>query len=74
MKIVNLSPEQFDNFSLNHPLHTYYQSSNYGNLMSNEGFIPQYYGFLNNQNMLVGATLILVQKLFLGFPIPFLSK
>ncbi len=67
MKIVNLSPEQFDNFSLNHPLHTYYQSSNYGNLMSSEGFIPQYYGFLNDQNMLIGATLILVQKLFLGF-------
>lgn len=23
MKIVKLTPEQFDNFSINHPLHTY---------------------------------------------------
>ncbi len=67
MKIVKLSPEQFDQFSQSHPLHTYYQTSNYGYLMSNEGFEPEYYGFLNDQNMLIGATLILIQKLFLGY-------
>lgn len=67
MKIVKLNPGQFDQFSQNHPLHTYYQTSNYGNLMSNEGFEPEYYGFINDQNMLVGATLLLIQKLFLGY-------
>ena len=67
MKIVKLSPEQFDNFSSNHPLHTYYQTSNYGNLISNDGFKPFYYGFINDQNTLIGATLILVQKLFLRY-------
>ena len=67
MKIVKLSPEQFDNFSSNHPLHTYYQSSSYGNLMSMDGFTPYYYGFLNDQNTLIGASLILEQKLFLGY-------
>ena len=67
MKIVKLSPEQFDNFSSNHPLHTYYQSSGYGNLMSMDGFTPSYYGFINDQNMLMGATLVLVKKLFLGY-------
>lgn len=67
MKIVKLSPEQFDNFSSNHPLHTYYQTSSYGNLMTNDNFVPYYYGFINDQNTLIGATLILVQKLFLGY-------
>ena len=67
MKIVRLNPEQFDNFSSNHPLHTYYQTSGYGNLMSLENFVPEYYGFINEQNMLIGASLILVQKLFLGY-------
>ena len=67
MKIVKLSPEQFDNFSSNHPLHTYYQSSSYGNLMSMDGFSPYYYGFLNDKNKLIGASLILEQKLFLGY-------
>ena len=67
MKIVKLSPEQFDNFSNNHPLHTYYQTSNYGELMSKNGFEPHYYGFINDQNILIGASLILIQKLFLGY-------
>ena len=67
MKIIKLSPEQFDNFSSNHPLHTYYQTSSYGNLMSLDGFQPAYYGFINDQNMIMGATMILVQKLFLGY-------
>jgi len=67
LKIVKLTPEQFDNFSSNHPLHTYYQTSAYGNLMSQEGFDPHYYGFINDQNILIGASLVLVQKLFLGY-------
>lgn len=67
MKIVKLSPQQFDNFSSNHPLHTYYQTSMYGNLMSDDGFQPHYYGFINDQNILIGASLILIQKLFLGY-------
>lgn len=67
MKIVKLSNEQFDNFSSNHPLHTYYQTSSYGNLMTNDGFEPHYYGFINDQNILIGASLILIQKLFLGY-------
>ena len=67
MKIVKLSPQQFDNFSINHPLHTYYQTSNYGDLMTIEGFEPHYYGFINEQNILIGASLILIQKLFFGY-------
>jgi len=67
LKIVKLTEEQFDSFSSNHPLHTYYQTSAYGKLMSNDNFEPHYYGFINDQNILIGASLILVQKLFLGY-------
>lgn len=67
MKIVKLSPAQFDNFSYSHPLHTYYQTSSYGNLMTTDGFDAHYYGFINDQNILIGASLILIQKLFLGY-------
>ena len=67
MKIVKLTPEQFDNFSNNHPLHTYYQTSAYANLMHEEGYEPHFYGFINDQNILIGASLILIQKLFLGY-------
>lgn len=67
VKIAKLTPEQFDYFSVNHPLHTYYQSSNYGNLMVREGFTAEYYGFLNEQNALIGASLIITQPLVLGY-------
>ena len=66
MKIVILTPEQFDNFSDNHPLHTYYQTSMYGNLMKKNGFKVEYYGFVDGSNMLIGATLMLTKKLFFG--------
>ena len=67
VKIAKLTPQQFDYFSFNHPLHTYYQTSNYGNLMTREGFTAEYYGFLNEQNSLVGASLIITQPLALGY-------
>lgn len=67
IKIAKLSPEQFDFFSINHPLHTYYQSSSYGRLMEKEGFQAEYYGFLNEQNNIIGASLIITQPLTLGY-------
>ena len=67
MKIIKLEYSEFDNYSKNHILHTYYQSSNYGELMRNYGYEPQYYGFTNDNNELIGASLILTKKLFLGY-------
>ena len=67
MKIVLLKPNQFDNFSNIHPLHSYYQTSMYGNLMQKCGYEIHYYGFIDDNNNLVGASLILEQKLFLSY-------
>ena len=64
MKIVILNKEQFNSFSLNHPLATYYQTSMYGDLMQKSGFNVFYYGFTDDNNRLIGATLLLSQKLF----------
>lgn len=64
MKIVILNNEQFDNFSQNHPLHTMYQTSSYGNLMQKCGYNVNYYGFIDDSNSLIGATLIIDQTLF----------
>ena len=38
MKIVTLSPEQFDKFAQNHRYRNYYQSSAYGNVMVKFGY------------------------------------
>ena len=67
MKIIKLDCKTFDNISRNHSLHSYYQTSNYGEFMRTKGFIPDYYGFMDDKNNLVGASLILTKKLFLGY-------
>lgn len=67
MKIVLLSEAQFDQFSFDHPLHTMYQSSQYGNLMKKQGYNVNYYGFIDESNNLIGATLIIDQTLFLSY-------
>lgn len=67
MKIVILTPEQFDNFSKDHPLHTFYQTSNYGNLMLKQNHEVNYYGFINEENTLIGATLLVTGKLFSSY-------
>ena len=64
MKLVLLTPEQFDAFSYNHPLHSYYQTSMYANLMKKYNYEPSYYGFIDDSNNLIGAALILTQKLW----------
>ena len=63
MKIVFLTPDQFDNFSSAHPMHTSHQTSGYGKLMSNYGYQAIYYGFIDQENTLVGATLILSSEI-----------
>lgn len=63
MKIVILTPTQFDNYSFNHPLHSFYQTSMYANLMKEYNYDIEYYGFADDNNNLIGASLILTQKI-----------
>ena len=67
MKIVLLTAEQFDNFSYAHPLHTFYQTSAYANLMAKYGYKIFYYGFIDNNNNLIGATMLIAQNLIASF-------
>lgn len=64
MKIVMLTAEQFDKFSYNHPLHSYYQTSMYANIMKTCDYEIYYFGFTDDNNNLVGATMMLSQKIF----------
>lgn len=62
MQIVQLTKEEFDQFASTHQNHNFYQTSQYGVLMSRHGFEDIYIGLLNADNILVGASLILTQK------------
>lgn len=67
MKIITLTKDKFNVFALNHPYGNFYQTSSYGDIMSHFGFIPNYLGFLDDNNNLVGASLILFKKAFFNF-------
>lgn len=64
MKIKTLNEKDFTKFASNHKYHNFYQTTNYGNLMKNNGFDTTYLGFYNNSNVLIGASLILYKKIF----------
>ncbi len=67
MKIITLKEKEFDDFVLTHKYRNYHQTSNYAKVMKNEGYDYHYLGFLNNSNELIGATLILYKKVWLGY-------
>lgn len=65
MKIVTLSADQFDNYAITHRYRNYFQSSAYGNLMSKFGYKSHYLGIVNDQDKLIGASLILYKTVFM---------
>ena len=60
MTIVELVKKQFDEFAMNHPYRSFYQTSQYGTLMSKHGYTPLYVGFDEGRE-LKAAALILVK-------------
>ena len=74
MKIVTLTPTQFDKFAQNHRYRNYYQSSAYGNVMIKFGYNAHYLGIVNDQNKLIGATLIIYKEIFMGNKIAYAPR
>lgn len=65
MVIKEISRNEFDSFSKNHPLGTFYQTSMYGEVMSKCGYTDLYIGGYINDT-LVGASLILTKTISLS--------
>ena len=66
MKIVKLSSSQFDKFAASHRYRNYYQSSMYANVMVKFGYHAQYVGIVDDQNKLIGSTLLLYKEAFMN--------
>lgn len=62
MEIKEIDCLEFDNFAKKHVLGSFYQTSEYGNLMSKHGYKDLYIGAYKN-NILVGASLILTKSI-----------
>lgn len=66
MKIVKLNSSQFDKFASTHRYRNFYQSSMYASVMAKFGYKAQFLGIVNDQNKLIGATLLLYKVVFMG--------
>ena len=60
MAIRELSKREFDEYAFKHPYRSFYQTSQYGTLMSKHGYNPIYVG-LDEGGIIKAATLILVK-------------
>ena len=74
MEILKLSSNQFDKFALQHKYRNYYQTSMYANVMNKFDYKTQYLGFVNDDNKLIGATLILIKNIIMGNKIAFAPR
>ena len=63
MKLKNLSIFEFDEYAKNHPLGSYYQSSSYALVASEQGFDYDLIGMIDDNGNIVAASLILSKKL-----------
>lgn len=63
MAIIELSRKEFDEYAFKHPYRSFYQTSQYGTLMSKHGCKPLYIGF-DDSGILSAAALILIKKQF----------
>lgn len=64
MKIVVLSEEEFDSYSKKHIYNSYYQSSEYAKFEHDiHGYDIQYFGFVDEHEKMVGASLFLYKKI-----------
>lgn len=62
MKIITIDSLQFDEFAKTHKYRNYYQTSNYGNIMSKFNYEVMYIGIEDDDQTLIGASLLLLQE------------
>ena len=67
MKVVTLKPDQFNNYARNHRYRNYMQSSTYANVMMKFGYGAQYLGVVNDENKLIGATMLIYKKIYMSY-------
>ena len=74
MKIVKLNAAQFEKYASNHRYRNYYQTSMYGNVMAKFGYSCQYIGVTNDENKLIGATLLIYKTVFMNHKIAYAPR
>lgn len=61
--IRELTLFEFEEYASKHPLRSYHQTSSYALLMASYDYKYQFIGYVNENNVIVGASLILIKKI-----------
>ncbi|MEG0826389.1 MAG: peptidoglycan bridge formation glycyltransferase FemA/FemB family protein [Bacilli bacterium] len=61
LKIKKLDSKTFDNYILKHEIETQYQTDEYGKTMKAEGYEVMYLGMIDDENVILGVSLILIE-------------
>ena len=67
MKIITLEENQFNKYAENHKYRSYYQSSAYGKIMKKFGYDTHYLGIIDDNENLIGASLLLYKEVFMNY-------
>jgi len=63
MKLRSLNLFEFDEFSLNHPLGSYHQSSSYALFMSEQDYDYDLLGIVDDDDNIIAASLVLIKRI-----------
>lgn len=74
MKLVTLNQEQFDRYAKNHRYRSFYQTTAYGNSMLKFGYNVHYFGIVDKNNSLIGATMIMYKAVFMNNKIAYAPR
>lgn len=74
MKIITLKEEEFENYAKNHPYRNFYQTPNYGRIMKHFGFNIHYVGFIDNDENLLGASLLIYREAMMNHKFVYAPK
>lgn len=67
MKIITLDETSFNKYVNTHKYRNYYQTSNYGNTIKNQNCDIHYIGIIDDNNNLLGASLLLYKEVFMNY-------
>ncbi len=74
MKIITLDKNTFDKFANTHKYRNYYQTSAYGNTIKNYGYDIHYIGIIDNNENLIGASLLIYKEVFMNYKIAYAPR
>ncbi len=74
MKLKTLNIFEFDEFSKNHPMGTYHQTSSYGMLMSENKYDYDLIGMVDDDGNILAASLILIKRIGFFFQYGYAPK